>query len=92
MPIKKYLTLERLQEYDSLIKQEVSEDIANAVNGKADATHSHEDLYYTQTQIDSKLEDKVNSSEVITIDEIDEICSRTIDVFLDSISSEGVSF
>ena len=51
MAERKYMSLERLQEYDALIKQE----IANSVSGKADASHDHNSLYYTESEIDSKL-------------------------------------
>ena len=51
MAQKKYMSLERLQEYDALIKQ----DIAESLSTKADASHSHNDTYYTETEIDSKI-------------------------------------
>ena len=41
-----------------------------------------------QTQLNAKL----NSSDVITNDEIDEICSFAISAYLNTISAEGVSF
>lgn len=66
MATKKYLSLERLTEYDELIKGEISggdaSTLASAktyadglVNGKADKTHTHDDRYYTETEIDDKL-------------------------------------
>lgn len=57
MATKKYMSLERLQEYDALIKQE----IADSVSGKANASHTHDDRYYTETEIDTKLS-AVNTS------------------------------
>lgn len=57
MAIKKYLSLERLTEYDALIKQE----IANSVSGKANSSHTHDDRYYTETEVDSKFS-AVNTS------------------------------
>lgn len=57
MAVKKYLSLDRLTEYDALIKQE----IVDAVNGKANASHRHDDIYYTESEIDSKLS-AVNTS------------------------------
>lgn len=69
---KKYLSLERLTEYDELIKSEISAGDASTlasakshtnteVAKKADKEHSHNDLYYTETEIDSKLS-AVNTS------------------------------
>ena len=57
MATKKYLSYDRLAEYDALIKQEIVE----AVSAKADASHSHNDLYYTETEIDSKISN-INTS------------------------------
>ena len=49
---KKFLSLERLQEYDALIKQE----IADSVSDKASATHSHaiSDVTNLQSTLDAK--------------------------------------
>lgn len=57
MATKKYLSLDRLTEYDALIKQE----IADSISGKADSSHNHDELYYTETEIDTKLS-AVNTS------------------------------
>lgn len=57
MATKKYLSLERLTEYDALIKAA----IANAVSDKAPASHDHDDKYYTETEINTKI-DTVNST------------------------------
>lgn len=57
MSAKKYLSLDRLTEYDALIKQEISD----AVSGKADSSHTHDDRYYTESEIDSKIS-SVNST------------------------------
>ena len=57
MAIKKYLSLDRLTEYDALIKQE----IADSVSGKANSSHTHDDRYYTETEIDTKIA-TINSS------------------------------
>lgn len=66
METKKYLSLDRLTEYNDLIKQYIKEFIEESVNEKADLEHEHNDLYYTIEQIDAM--------EFITTDEIDEIC------------------
>ena len=72
MATKKYLSLERLTEYDELIKGKISTGDASTLSSaksytntevakKADKVHSHDDLYYTETEIDSKLS-AVNTS------------------------------
>lgn len=69
---KKYLSLERLTEYDELIKGVLSSGddttLASAksyadglANGKSDKGHDHDDRYYTETEIDTKLS-AVNTS------------------------------
>lgn len=57
MAVKKYLSLDRLTEYDALIKQE----IADSAAGKADASHNHDGRYYTESEVDSKIS-AVNTS------------------------------
>ena len=59
--LKKYLSLERLAEYDALLKQDYEGKIAAAVAGKADSEHNHDDAYYTQEQIDTALLGKADS-------------------------------
>lgn len=68
MATKKYLSLERLTEYDSLIKAEINsgdESVKSYVDTelakKANSSHNHDDIYYTETEIDSKISD-VNTS------------------------------
>lgn len=51
MALKKFLSLDRLSEYDGLIKSYIT----NALKAKANATHSHDDLYYTESEIDTKI-------------------------------------
>lgn len=62
MATKKYLSLERLTEYDELIKSKIDDGDAGVksyvnteVAKKADKVHSHDDLYYTESEIDSKI-------------------------------------
>lgn len=72
MATKKYLSLDRLSEYDELIKTKIdagdestltsAKSYADGLaNGKADSGHTHDDRYYTETEIDSKLS-AVNTS------------------------------
>ena len=72
MATKKYLSLERLTEYDELIKGVISSGddatLASAksytdtvASGKSDTGHNHDDRYYTETEIDTKLSE-VNTS------------------------------
>lgn len=59
---KKYLSLERLTEYDGLIKQEISEGDAavksyvdTELAKKANSSHNHNDIYYTETEVDDLI-------------------------------------
>ena len=52
MAVKKYLSLERLTEYDGLIKQEIAEGdelvksyVDTEVAKKANSSHTHDDRY-----------------------------------------------
>lgn len=65
MATKKFLSLERLTEYDALIKAEIAEGDASVksyvdteVAKKANSSHTHDDRYYTETEIDLKLSAK----------------------------------
>lgn len=69
---KKYLSLERLTEYDELIKGKIDSGDASTLSsaksytdtvasGKSDTGHNHDDRYYTETEIDTKLS-AVNTS------------------------------
>jgi hypothetical protein len=68
MAIKKYLSLDRLTKYDGLIKTKIAEGDAaiksyvdTEVAKKANSSHTHDDRYYTESEINSKLS-TVNSS------------------------------
>lgn len=68
MATKKYLSLERLTEYDELIKTEIVEGDAavksyvdTEVAKKANSSHTHDDRYYTESEIDTKIS-AVNTS------------------------------
>lgn len=59
---KKYMSLERLTEYDELIKakidagdQSVKSYVDTEVAKKANSSHTHDDRYYTETEIDTKI-------------------------------------
>ena len=72
MSTKKYLSLTGLTEYDGLLKDKMAKDDASTlasaktyadglVAGKSDTGHNHDDRYYTESEIDSKLSN-INSS------------------------------
>lgn len=67
MAEKKFLTLPRLTEYDGLIKDYIN----TGLSGKSATSHTHDDKYYTESEIDSKLIainssiDKVTSGETV---------------------------
>lgn len=63
---KKFLSLTGLTEYNENVMTEIAEGDSNTltsaksytdsvVGGKANASHTHDDRYYTETEIDSKL-------------------------------------
>ena len=39
--------------------------ITNALNGKANSTHSHDDRYYTESEMNTKLNNKANNADLI---------------------------
>lgn len=62
MSTKKYMSLERLTEYDGLIKTEIAEGDAavksyvdTEVAKMASSSHNHDDRYYTETEVDTKI-------------------------------------
>ena len=62
MATKKYLSLERLTEYDALIKAKIDSGDASVksyvdteVAKKANSSHTHDDRYYTESEIDNKI-------------------------------------
>lgn len=59
MATRKFLDLDGLKEYDSLIKTEIEE----AVSGKAPLSHNHDDRYYTETEVDTQLEGYVSKQD-----------------------------
>lgn len=68
MATKKYVSLERLQEYHALLEDHIAtgDDSVKLyadglAAGKADKEHIHDDIYYTEAEIDTKLE-AVNAS------------------------------
>lgn len=63
---KKYVSYDNLVEYDGLLKADVdskdSQTLASAksyadtlASGKSDSSHTHDERYYTETEMDSKL-------------------------------------
>lgn len=62
MATKKYLTYSGLEEYDGLIKTEIAEGDASVksyvdteVAKKANSSHNHDDRYYTESEVDTKI-------------------------------------
>lgn len=39
-------------------------EVSNAVSNKANVSHSHDDVYYTETEVDTKLANKADSSDL----------------------------
>lgn len=76
MAKKKYLSLERLGEYDELIKAKIDSGDASTLSsaksyadglasGKADKTHTHDDRYYTESEIDTKFANITNGTTTV---------------------------
>lgn len=68
MATKKYLTYDGLTEYDGLIKGVIADGDASVksyvdteVAKKANSSHTHDDRYYTETEIDTKIS-SINTS------------------------------
>lgn len=62
MATKKYLSLERLEEYDAFIKSNIDNGDADVksyvdteVAKRANSSHTHDDRYYTESEIDTKI-------------------------------------
>lgn len=79
---KKYMSLERLQEYDVLIKQE----IADSVSGKANASHSH--AISSVTNLQTTLDNKAAKSHTHTVANISDLTANVTEInYLDGVSS-----
>ena len=57
----KYLSYDGLQTYDDLIKEYAQSYADTAVSSKADKVHAHNDIYYTETEIDEKIGEVANT-------------------------------
>ena len=66
----KYVSLSKLSLFLDNLKNLFA--TKEEVNGKADSVHSHDDLYYTESEIDNM--------EFITINDIDTICGQSIQI------------
>ena len=64
---KKYLSYEGLVNYDALIKEviDTKADIS-ALSSKADKDHDHDDLYYTEAEMDAELDAIDKAFEVLS--------------------------
>lgn len=58
---KKVFTTESL----ATLIDEIKAYVANAVSGKSNTGHNHDDRYYTETEVDTKLDSKVSTSRTI---------------------------
>ena len=72
----------------------VADQITEAIANKAEVNHNHDDKYYTEPEIDDKLASKsdvghshdnlyyttaqIDNMELITVEDIDDICGTTI--------------
>ena len=65
MTAKKYVSLNRLLDFLNNLKTLFA--TKTELNGKADSAHTHNDIYYTKTEIDNM--------EFITAGDIDKICN-----------------
>lgn len=86
MSIKKYLSLDRLTEYDALIKEEIAEadasvladaksyaDTADATTLESAKTYVNDELQFAKDELNEALNAKANKQSVVLIDEAQEL-------------------
>ena len=81
--------LEEITDY--AIDSELSKTSSNPVKNSV-INEEFEAVSEAMLALESAIDDKLDISNTITNEEIDEICSGTMTSYLDSISSEGRSF
>ena len=70
------------------VKSDIVEGINNLqteMANKSDVSHNHDDRYYTETEINSKLSDKANTGHVHSIDDVTNL-QETLDTCIDEIA------
>lgn len=80
MSTKKYASLNTLQIFLDNIKNVFA--TKTEISNKADTSHTHDDIYYTKTEIENMhyTKTEVDSMEFITTNDIDTICGTTIQI------------
>lgn len=51
------------------------EALQSGIDGKADSEHTHDDLYYTEAEVDEAIADAISNIEAIPDSEIIALCS-----------------
>lgn len=70
------------------VKSDIIEGINNLqaeMANKSDVSHNHDDRYYTETEINSKLSDKANTGHVHSIDDVTNL-QETLDTYINEIA------
>lgn len=83
MATKKFISLDKLQEYDILIKQKIAEE----VDTKADSSHNHNNVYYTKTETDETinlLENQVAFIDAEDNEDVTDVNSGNANIVVDS--------
>lgn len=58
------------------------------LNGKSDISHTHNDLYYTETEIDTKLESKAHATHAHTVSQISDLAVTATELnYMDGVTS-----
>ena len=62
--------------------------VVAALGEKADANHSHDDKYYTETEIDTKLSGKADASHTHTVSQISDLTATATELnYMDGVTS-----
>lgn len=62
--------------------------LETAIDGKLDKEHNHDDVYYTETEIDEKLEDKADFSHTHTVSDISDLTATATELnYVEGITS-----
>ena len=80
----KFLSLTGLGQYDDLIKEYIDTGLA----GKSGSTHTHDDRYFTETEVTNKLAGKSDTGHKHTVSEITDLTATATELnYMDGVTS-----